>query len=310
MHFDPPEHTRYRRALNPAFRAEHVLPLEARIRTIARELAGPLGTAGTDDFVRLFASPFATRVLLHFLHLEGEQAERLQQLAEDFEVAQKAEDTATAQRTSEELYAVAREAVATRRAAPLDPEADVISGLLSAGVDMDEEFVTGTVRQLLIAGHVPVVLMLASIANHLATDRPLQALLRAEPARTPEAIEEFLRLYAPNAGFSRTATDDIELAGRTVTAGERVALVYPAANRDPEVFDRPDEFVLDRSPNRHLAFGHGVHKCVGSVLARLELRVAIEELLAAVEIAPAGAPAWSHWPEYGPHSLPLRATRP
>lgn len=310
MHFDPPEHTRYRRALNPPFRSEHVQPMEPEIRAIARELADELCAAGTADFVRRFASPYATRVLLRFLHIEGEAAARLQQLAEEFEDAQKAEDTAAAQRASDELYAVARAAVAGRRAAPLDPETDVISGLFAAGPDLDDEFVTGSVRQLLIAGHVPVVLMLGSIANHLAREQEVQDLLRAHPARIPDAIEEFLRMYAPNAGFARTATEDIEVAGRPIRRGERVALVYPAANRDPEVFEQPDEFRIARSPNRHLAFGHGVHKCVGSVLARLELRVAVEELLAAAVIRPAGEPTWSHWPEYGPHSLPVHAGRP
>lgn len=305
MHFDPPEHTRYRRALNPGFRPEHVQPLEPEFRAIARRLVADLAATDEPEFVTAFASPYATQVLLRFLNLDDEAGARIQELSEQFERAQKAEDVATAESASRDLYEAARRAVAARRAHPLDPAADVISGLLAAGDDMDDEFVAGSVRQLLIAGHVPVSLALTSIALHLANDPQLQQRLGDDPSLVPDAIEEFLRMYTPNAGFSRTAAEDIELDGRLIHAGERVAMVYTAANRDPAVFDRPDDFVLGRSPNRHLAFGHGVHKCVGTVLARLELRIAIEELLAAVSLAPRAEPTWSHWPEYGPDVLPL-----
>jgi cytochrome P450 len=308
MHYDPPEHTRYRRALNPPFGDRHVDRLEPAMRAIAGELAAALADAGGGDAVASYASPFATGVLLRFLNIPAGQAAEIRALSERFEAAQKAEDLAAAEATSQRLYEVARAAVTARRADPLPPDSDVISGLLASGEQLSDEFVAGTVRQLLIAGHVPVTLLLGSAIRHLAGDPELADLLREQPERTGEAVEEFLRLYAPNAGFSRTATRDVELAGRPVRAGERVALVYPAANRDPAVFAEPDELRLGRTPNRHLAFGHGVHKCVGIGLARAELRIALGELLAAGRIAPAGEPTWSHWPEYGPHTVPVRIT--
>jgi cytochrome P450 len=184
---------------------------------------------------------------------------------------------------------------------------DVISALLADG--RSEESVTGTVRQLLIAGHVPVVLALGSAVRHLAADEDLQSRLRAQPESIVDALEELLRLYTPNEGFARTAVRDIELAGRTVRAGDRVALVYTAANRDPAAFTDPDRLILGRSPNRHLAFGHGAHKCVGATLARTEMRILLDELLVAGRFTLAGEPTWSHWPEYGPARLPVAIRR-
>jgi cytochrome P450 len=308
MHYDPPEHTRYRRALNSPFRAERVADLEPDVRAIARDLLAGINSAGSVELVSAFASPFATRVLTRFLNLGAEDARRIQTLSEQFERAQMAEDVALAESTSAALYGVARDAVAARRVVPLPAEDDVISGLIAVGGEMDDEFVAGTVRQLLIAGHVPVTLSLASAVRHLAADIELQQTLRDNPDRLGDAVEELLRLYTPNSGFSRTATRTVRMHGRTIEPGERVALVYTAANRDPSVFSEPDRFVLGREPNRHLAFGHGVHKCVGITLARLELKVALNELLAAWWFEPAGEPIWSHWPEYGPHTVPLRLT--
>ncbi len=123
-------------------------------------------------------------------------------------------------------------------------------------------------------------------------------------------LEELLRIYAPNQGFARTATHDVELRGRTIREGEMVALVLPSANRDPEVFDDPESFRLGRSPNPHLAFGHGPHKCAGTAVARSELRIALEELLArTASFQRAGEPEMLGWPVYGPETLPLTLTR-
>jgi cytochrome P450 len=308
MHYDPPEHTRYRRALNPPFRQENVDPLADGIRATAAELVGALAAAGGGDAIAAFASPFATRVLLRFLNIPDAQADSIRSLSERFEQAQKAEDREAAQTISTALYDVARQAVAARRAHPLPAELDVVSGLLADDAGLDDEFVAGTVRQLLIAGHVPVVLLCGSAVLHLAGDADLQRSLRATPELIGDAVEEFLRLYTPNEGFARTATRDTELGGRTVRAGERVAMVYTSANRDPAVFPDPHELRIGRTPNRHLAFGHGVHKCVGTTLARMEIRIALRELLAAGPFELDGEPTWSHWPEYGPHTVPLRFT--
>ena len=152
------------------------------------------------------------------------------------------------------------------------------------------------------------MVMMGSIAVHLSRDPGLQDRLRAEPELVPAAIEEFLRLYTPYRGFARTAVRDVEFCGRRIPAGEPIALVYASANRDEAAFPNAEAFELDR-PNlaSHLAFGRGPHNCPGAGLGRLELRVALEELLGRTqhfelngEIVP------TRFPEIGALSVPLK----
>ena len=122
----------------------------------------------------------------------------------------------------------------------------------------------------------------------------------------PAVVEELLRLYAPNQGFARTATRDVELRGRTIRAGERVALVLPSANRDPELFDDTESFRPGRDASAHLAFGHGPHTCPGATAGRLEVRLSLAVLLARTErFELAGEPTMRGWPGFVPELLPL-----
>src|SRR5690606_23113219 len=131
-------------------------------------------------------------------------------------------------------------------------------------------------------GMVAPMVMIGNIAIHLSRDQELQRQLRTSPADIPAAIEEFLRLYSPYRGFARTPTRDVEIGGRLIRKDEAIALVYASANRDETVFPEGERFILNR-PNidRHLAFGRGPHNCPGHHLGRMQLRVALEELLAA-----------------------------
>jgi cytochrome P450 len=152
------------------------------------------------------------------------------------------------------------------------------------------------------------MVMIGSIAVHLSRDTALQQRLRAEPGRIGAAIEEFLRLYTPYRGFARTAVCDVEIAGRRIPAGEPIALVFASANRDESVFPNAEAFELDR-PNlgMHLAFGRGPHNCPGASLGRLELRVAVEELLARTSgFELAGEIVPTRFPEIGALSVPLK----
>jgi cytochrome P450 len=185
----------------------------------------------------------------------------------------------------------------------------VASSLLAMRIDgqaVSDDLMQGALRQLLVAGHVAVTMALGSVARHLALHPELQAELRADRERIPAAIEELLRLYAPNQAFCRTANRTVELHGQTIPPRVPIVVLYPSANRDELVFEAPDEFRWDR-PVKHLAFGNGVHKCPGEGLARMQLRIFAEELLtrtAQVEID--GTVEFAQWPEYGPKSLPLR----
>lgn len=309
LHFDPPEHARYRRPLNALLRDERIAAREGRIRELAVERVRPFLERGGGELISEVVSPFVGLVFAEFLNVPRELAERINAAGERFEHAQAHFDVEAAERENQTLYAICRQLVAARRRAPLHPEEDVTSALLAAHVDgepLDDELVAGSLRQLLIAAHVAPTAAIGSAVLHLARDAELQARLRADPSRLPRAVEEFLRFYTPNQGFARTATRDVELRGRRIRAGERVALVLPAANRDPAMFVDPERFDPERDPNPHLAFGHGPHKCPGATAGRAELRILLQELLARTEsFALAGEPTMLGWPVYGPERLPL-----
>jgi len=161
---------------------------------------------------------------------------------------------------------------------------------------------------VLVVGIVAPMVMVGSMALHLSRDPALHRQLKQNPALVPAAIEEFMRLYTPYRGFARTPLKDVDVGGCPIKTGEPVALTYASANRDETVFPEPDVFKLDR-PNisEHLAFGRGPHYCAGAHLGRLELRVALEELLAsthALEVC--GEVLYCPYPEIGPYQVPLR----
>jgi cytochrome P450 len=211
-----------------------------------------------------------------------------------------------------QLAAMAAEVIDERRREPRDPEVDPTSSLLAArdndGQPFPEALLAGCVRQVLVVGLVAPPILLGSIAVHLSRDTDLQQQLRSDPSLIPDAIEEFLRLYTPYRGFARSARREVELHGRRIQPGEPIALVYASANRDESVFPDADQFRLHR-PNirQHLAFGRGPHMCAGIALARQELRIALEELLAQTRhFEVCGELKMSGMPEVGPISVPLR----
>ena len=245
-----------------------------------------------------------------FIGISPERARELNHHSERFESAQFHQQPEIAEEENLYLYRVFRELVAERRAQPMNPGEDIVSALLEVRVDgqpLDNEFIAGSIRQLLIAAHVAPSAAIASAIRHLAEDPSLQEELRQQPDLIPAACDELLRLYTPNQGFARTATRTTKIRGQQIEAGEQVALVLSSANRDPDVFPEPDRFVLGRTPNPHIAFGHGSHKCAGKYVAETEMRLALEELLAATDqFAVAGDVAPTYWPLYGPEALPLR----
>ena len=306
LHFDPPEHPRYRRPLNAALSEKKVRGLEPRIRELAIELLQPILARGRGEVVTELSSPLTALVYAEFVQLPKDEALELNAHSEEFERAQARLDVETAERENKLLYEACRKLVRERRAAPLDPSEDIVSSLLQ--LDEDDEFVAGSVRQLLIAAHVAPTAAIASAIRHLAEDQALQTGLRASPEQIPAAVEELLRLYTPNQGFARTARRDAKIRGCPVREGEQVALVLTSANRDADIFPEPDTYRPGREA-QHLAFGHGPHKCPGSHVARAELRIALEELLARTErFDVTGEVEMTPWPLYGPARLEIAIT--
>jgi cytochrome P450 len=211
---------------------------------------------------------------------------------------------------SDELDAYLDERIAEHVAAPADDLISYLLGVELFGERLSHAHVRGCVVLLLIAGIDTTWSAIGSSLWHLASHAEDRRRLVAEPELIPTAVEELLRAYAP-VTMARFVATDHDFHGCAMKEGEWVLLPFPAANRDPAVFERPDEVVIDRVENRHAAFGLGIHRCVGSNLARLELRVAIEEFLARIpefELAePNGeSVVWSVGQVRGPRRLPLR----
>ena len=311
LHLDPPEHTPYRRALNPLLRPERIAALEPAVRRVAAQLLKTVVARGGGDICADYSSHLTIRVFALWMNVPEHMISELQQIGRAYNIAVQSANGEMVKETSMKLYELARSLIESRRRQPEDPATDPTTALLAARVDgqpFPDDMILGTIRQVLVVGIIAPTIVVGSIAVHLARHPQLQQRLRSDLSLIPAAIEEFLRLYTPYRGFARTANRDVEFRGRTIREGEPIALLYASANRDETVFQDADEFVLNR-PNisEHLAFGMGPHVCAGVPLARLELRVAIEELL---KCAPgfelAGEVKQTCFPEIGALAVPLR----
>lgn len=312
LHLDPPEHTPYRAALNPLLTPERVARLEPAVRRYAALLLDPVIASGRADICETFGSHLPVRVFGHWMNLPPHLEQALSQAGPAFIRAVQSAQEDVMRETSLALYDMARQLIALRKQSPLDPAIDPTSALLAArqadGEPLPDDMVVGMVRQVLVVGIVAPMVMVGSMTVHLSRHPELQQQLRADPSLVPAAIEEFLRLYTPYRGFARTAKGDVVFRGREIARDEPIALLYASANRDEDVFPDAARFELHR-PNirEHLAFGRGPHYCAGAALARLELQVALQELLARTRhFELDGEPVMTPFPEIGPWRVPLR----
>ena len=311
LHMDPPEHTPYRKAINPLLRPERMASLEAPIRRIAEELLAPMVQRGGGDICEEFGSYLTIRVFSEWMNVPDEMADVLKEVGRAYNLAVQQANGEMVKETSFKLYDMARALIAERRRNPLDPLTDPTTALINYRVDgqpFAKEMIIGMIRQILMVGIIAPTVIIGSIAVHLARDQALQQQLRDDASLLPAAVEEFLRLYTPYRGFARTATHDVTIRGRTIREGEPIALVYASANRDADVFPDPEQFILNR-PNikDHLAFGMGPHVCAGVPLARMELLIAMQTLLTKAPRFELNGPIKTTlFPEIGALSVPIR----
>jgi cytochrome P450 len=314
IELDPPETKKYRQLLGPYFGPRHLERMAAESRELVIGFLEPIVQRGHGELVGELTNPYPSNVLCQcLLKAPRRDWSRLKDLTLGVLKASVDGDSDAVATVGGELDAYVAELVRKRREEPLDPAVDMISGLLVAEVDgrpLDDATIAGIMRLMAIAGHDTTSNALANAILHLARNREDQDRLREQPSLIPVAIEELLRLYPPVQQLARRATRDVELHGRTIQEGESVGLLWISGNHDEDAFTDPERCLIERQPNRHLTFGIGVHHCLGAPLARSELRVALEELLARTSgfELDGDTGGWLTLPAFGPKSLPIRVT--
>jgi cytochrome P450 len=303
---DPPAHRPAKQVLLPAFTPEAIARHEARTRDICRTLIARFaGKAGCDAAVE-YAQEIPVRVIAHMLGVPEQEGDLYRKwIHEILEIG--ITDIQVALRASDEMGAYFAGHIAERRVRPRDDLIDYLINVRIEGRPLSDEHINGTLRLLLIAGIDTTWSAIGSCLWHLAGHPEDRRRLVAEPSLMPSAVEEFLRAYAP-VTMAREVVKETQIGGCTFTPGHMVLLSFPAANRDPAAFADADRVVLDRKENRHAAFGLGIHRCVGSNLARMEIRIALEEWLAripAFRLDPQASVTWSQGTVRGPRRLPV-----
>jgi cytochrome P450 len=307
LDFDPPRHRVDRIEVNPHLAPGPMAVLEDAIRDVADELIDTFIGQGSCDIAQDFARRLPGTVFFRLIVGEGDDEFRrvepsARALSFDRDPAKKGEAAGV-------LLDWASNLLGDRAAHAHSP--DVVEAVRHLGEDgttfAPQELYSGL--QILAMGGIGTSAdLIGAVVCMLSADRGLQQRVRGDLTLVPALVEEALRLEPPVTMMFRTATRDVTIAGKQIRQGQRVGLFFGAANRDPAVFERPNDVDIDRAHNPHLAFGAGVHRCVGSNLARLQVRIAVEQLL--TRLAPFAIPdgarvEYTSDQERGPSSLPL-----
>jgi len=303
LQVNPPEHVKFRRLLDPLFAPKQVALLEADVRKLSNQLIDDFIDSGECEFNRAFAIPLPCTVFLRLLGLPLEDLDLFLELKDNIirpngEAAQipEAEFTRIQAETGQRIYAYFDKMLDAREQQPQD---DMLTGFLEAEVDghrLTREDILDICYLFLLAGLDTVTASVGCMVSYLAQHPEQRQRLVDDPSQIPGAVEELLRWETPVPGVPRVVTKDIELSGERLEPGERVTVLIGSANIDDRGFPEPADIDFGRPANRHLAFGGGVHRCLGSHLARLELRVALEQLHERIPdyaIKPGEAPKYS-----------------
>jgi cytochrome P450 len=304
---DPPHHKPAKQLLLPPFTPDAMKKLEPRVRAICNELIDEFIKDGKVDAAASYTKHIPTRAIAHMLGIPEKDGDLfVKWIHEILELG--ITDNETLIRAAREMTEYFEGHIEARKTQPTQ---DLISDLMNAkgpdGQPLPDAHVLGSLRLLLIAGIDTTWSAIGSSLWHLAKSPSDRKRLVAEPEIMPFAIEEFLRAYAP-VTMAREVMKEATVSGCPVKPGNMVLLSFPAANRDPAMFPDADKVIIDRKENRHAAFGLGIHRCVGSNLARMEMTVALEEWLKRIpefSLDPAGTVTWSEGTVRGPRQLPL-----
>lgn len=307
---DPPEHTEYRRLIEPYFSAACMAAFEPRCRAIVRALIDEVLAAEEVEWMAAFSLPFAVRVQCDFLGWSPTLHGPLVSWTQRNYAATLAQDRPAMAAIAREFEAIIDDVLAER--ADAAPDEDLTAALMHEkvwGRPLSNEEIVSILRNWTVGEVGTIAASIGILMHALVTDPPLLARLRVEPALLPVAIDEILRAHGPLVANRRVAKRAVELGGRSIAAGERLSVNWVAANRDPRVFPEPDSVRFDRDPDANLLYGAGIHVCPGAPLARLEMRVVMEEVLARlreITFLPGDAPTLAVYPGSGYTRLPLR----
>ncbi|MGW2307278.1 cytochrome P450 [Actinomadura luteofluorescens] len=306
---DPPFHHDARKLLLPAFKKSAVARLEPATRAYCHELIDSFEGRDVVDAAHEYAQHIPIRVIADMLGFPPEDGPRFREFVENtLEGVNLPPDERIAR--MDKLFDYLLEQIRDHVANPRD---DLTTYLIEAelyGRRLEPSHVSGTMALLLIAGIDTTWSAIGASLWHLARTPADRERLVADPSLVPTAMEEFLRAFAP-VTMARLVREDMTWRGVEMKADDWILLSFPAANRDPAQFDRADEIAIDREVNRHAAFGLGIHRCVGSHLARMELRTALEvwlERVPSFTLADPAAVTWAAGQVRGPRTLPVRIT--
>jgi cytochrome P450 family 142 subfamily A polypeptide 1 len=283
--FDAPEHVRRRRLVSEGFTPKRVRAMEDKLRVVCDAVIDSVCERGSCDFVKEIAAPLPIIMIGDMLGVAPEDRDDLLRWSDDMLRAQGAPDPALMEHAADAFVGYTRyitPVLEDRRAG--EATDDLVGVLCHAEIDgdsLDDDSLIHETLLILIGGDETTRHVISGGVEELLAHPEQVASLAADPAGLmPGAVEEMLRWVSPIKNMARTATRDVELLGAQIKEGQELLLLYPSANRDEAVFENPDTFDITRSPNPHVAFGFGAHFCLGNQLARLELRVMVERVLA------------------------------
>jgi cytochrome P450 len=294
--YDPPEHGFWRDLFREVLNLATYREFADRVAVMADDLIDGFAGRGEAELVAELTDVLPVSVICEVIGIhDAERAAQVQRVAVD--VFRAVGDPATQGRFMGEFVTLCLEEVQARREQPReDYLTRLATGEVEDGRVLDDAEIISLLTGFLFAGHHTTSSVMASLLHRVTADPELRDALAADPERIPKAVEESIRLDTPLHGFFRTTTKDAEIAGTRIPEGASVMLNFAAANRDAAAFEQADAFRLDRSPSPHLGFGHGIHTCVGAQLARLELRITLQRIIARLpDIASTGEPPVWRW---------------
>ncbi|MCH8814490.1 MAG: cytochrome P450 [Chloroflexi bacterium] len=303
---DPPLHTWTRRLLLPPFSVKSVQKWEPLTREHCRSLVDGFIDKGRCDGAADYAQQIPGYVIANMLGIPSDQSDTFTQWVREF-LEYGLQNFEMAAEARNKILTFLWQQITEKKEKPGD---DLITYLVQAEVDgepVPDQHVLGTCFLILVAGIDTTWSSIGSAIWHLAQHPEDCQRLINEPELLNTAVEELLRAYAP-VTMARVVKEDIEYGGCPMKAGDKVLMSFPAANRDPEKFENPDEVIIDRENNPHIAFGAGIHRCAGSNLARMEMRVAIQEWLARIpdfKLVDPESVTWAGGQVRGPRSMPV-----